>query len=82
MRLITSWLVVKCSAISSKVTFEYYDMIIEAPFELFVLLLSNVLQDTDRTTQVFQDFYKITRGRRRKEALRREYSLSQRRKAR
>ena len=39
-------------------TIEDHDMIIENPYELFLLLLSKVRQDTERTTQMFQDFSK------------------------
>jgi ferritin-like metal-binding protein YciE len=44
-------------------------MIIESPYELFVLLLSNARQDTECTTQMFQDFNKIAQNADVKEAL-------------
>jgi len=44
-------------------------MIIESPYDLFVLLLSNVQQDTECTTQMFQDFSKLTQNADVKEAL-------------
>src|ERR1700756_4390212 len=53
-------------------------MIIENPYELFVLLLSNVRQDTERTTEMFQDFSKVTQNADVKEALNARVFLSQR----
>jgi len=53
-------------------------MIIENPYELFVLLLSNVRQDTERTTQMFQDFNKIAQNADVKEALDARVFASQR----
>lgn len=44
-------------------------MIIDNPYELFVLLLSNARQDTECTTQTFQDFNKIAQNDDVKEAL-------------
>jgi ferritin-like metal-binding protein YciE len=44
-------------------------MIIESPYELFVVLLSNARQDTECTTQMFQDFNKIAQNAGVKEAL-------------
>jgi ferritin-like metal-binding protein YciE len=37
-------------------------MFIDNPYELFVLLLSKVRQDTERTAQMFQDFNKIAQN--------------------
>jgi ferritin-like metal-binding protein YciE len=53
-------------------------MIIESPYDLFVLLLSNVRQDTECTTQMFQDFSKLTQNADVKEALNARVFLSQR----
>src|ERR1700756_3697304 len=53
-------------------------MIIENPYELFVLLLSNVRQDTERTTEMFQDFSKVTQTADVKEALNARVFLSKR----
>src|SRR5260370_20559154 len=53
-------------------------MIIDNPHELFVLLLSNVWQDTECTTQMFQDFNKITQNADVKEALDARVFASQR----
>lgn len=53
-------------------------MIIESPHELFVLLLSNVRQGTERTTQIFQDFSKVARNADVKEALDARVFASQR----
>jgi ferritin-like metal-binding protein YciE len=44
-------------------------MIVENPNELFVLLLSNVREGIEHTTQMFQDFGKITQNADVKEAL-------------
>jgi len=57
---------------------EDYDMIIENPYELFLLLLSNVRQDTERATQMFQDFNKIAQNADVKEALDARVFASQR----
>jgi ferritin-like metal-binding protein YciE len=53
-------------------------MIIENPCELFVLLLSNARQDAERTTQIFQDFSKVTQTADVKEALNARVFLSKR----
>jgi ferritin-like metal-binding protein YciE len=53
-------------------------MIIESPYDLFVLLLSNVQQDTECTTQMFQEFSKLTQNADVKEALTARVFLSQR----
>jgi len=53
-------------------------MIIESPYDLFVLLLSNVRQGTECTTQMFQDFSKLTQNADVKEALNARVFLSQR----
>jgi ferritin-like metal-binding protein YciE len=53
-------------------------MIIDNPYELFLLLLSNVRQDTERTTQMFQDFNKIAQNADVKEALDARVFASQR----
>jgi len=53
-------------------------MIIESPYELFVLLLSNVRQSAERATQMFQDFGKITQNADAKEALDARVFVSQR----
>jgi ferritin-like metal-binding protein YciE len=53
-------------------------MIIENPYELFVLLLGNVRKGTERTTQMFQDFSKLTQNADVKEALNARVFLSQR----
>ncbi len=52
-----------------EVTIEDHDMIIDNPYELFLLLLSNVRQDTEYTIQMFQDFNKIAQNVDVKEAL-------------
>lgn len=67
------------TAIGSKeVTIEEYDMVIENPYEFFVLLLSNVQQDTECTIQMFQDFHKIAQNADVKEALDARVFVSQR----
>jgi Mn-containing catalase len=53
-------------------------MIIESPYELFVVLLSNAQQDTECTTQMFQDFIKIAQNADVKEALGARVFASQR----
>ena len=53
-------------------------MIIENPYELFILLLSNVRQGTEPTTQMFQDCSKITQNADAKEALAARVFASQR----
>jgi ferritin-like metal-binding protein YciE len=53
-------------------------MIIESPHELFVLLLSNVRQGTERTTQMFQGFSKVAQNADVKEALDARVFASQR----
>jgi ferritin-like metal-binding protein YciE len=53
-------------------------MIIENPYELFILLLSNVRQGTELTTQMFQDCSKITQNADAKEALAARVFASQR----
>ena len=57
---------------------EDYDVIIENPYELFILLLSNVRQGTELTTQMFQDFSNITQNADAKEALAARVFVSQR----
>ena len=59
-------------------TIEDYDMIIENPYELFLLLLSKVRQDTERTTQMLQNFNKIAQNADVKEALDARVFASQR----
>jgi ferritin-like metal-binding protein YciE len=54
-----------------------YDMIIENPYELFVLLLGNVRQGIGCTTQTFQEFSKVTQNADVKEALEARVFLSQ-----
>jgi ferritin-like metal-binding protein YciE len=53
-------------------------MIIENPYELFVLLLGNVRQGIGCTTQTFQEFSKVTQNADVKEALNARVFLSQR----
>jgi ferritin-like metal-binding protein YciE len=53
-------------------------MIIENPYELFLLLLSKVRQDTERTTQMLQNFNKIAQNADVKEALDARVFASQR----
>lgn len=53
-------------------------MNLESPHELFVLLLSNVRQGTERTTQIFQDFSKVAHNADVKEALGARVFVSQR----
>ena len=53
-------------------------MIIENPYELFVLFLGNVRQGTECTTQTFQEFSKVTQNADVKEALNARVFLSQR----
>ena len=53
-------------------------MIIESPYELFVLLLGNVRQGTECTTQMFQEFSKVTQNADVSEALNARVFLSQR----
>jgi ferritin-like metal-binding protein YciE len=53
-------------------------MIIDNPYELFVLLLSNVRQDTECATQMFQDFNNIAQNADVKEALNARVFASQR----
>jgi ferritin-like metal-binding protein YciE len=53
-------------------------MFIDNPYELFVLLLSKVRQDTERTTQMFQDFNKVAQNADVKEALDARVFASQR----
>jgi ferritin-like metal-binding protein YciE len=60
------------------VSIEDYDVIIENSYELFILLLSNVQQGTELTTQMFQDFSKITQNAEAKEALAARVFVSQR----
>jgi hypothetical protein len=62
----------------SKKRSEDSDMNIESPHELFVLLLSDVRQGTERTTQIFQDFSKVTQNADVKEALDARVFASQR----
>jgi ferritin-like metal-binding protein YciE len=52
-------------------------MIIDNPYELFVLLLSNARQDTECTTHMFQDFNKIAQNADVKEALKARVFASQ-----
>jgi hypothetical protein len=53
-------------------------MIIENPYELFVLFLGNVRQGTECTTQMFQEFSKVTQNADVSEALNARVFLSQR----
>lgn len=53
-------------------------MAIESPNELFVLLLSDVREGTEHTTQMFQNFSRITQNAEVKEALDARIFLSQR----
>jgi ferritin-like metal-binding protein YciE len=63
---------------SKKRLWKGYGVIVENPHELFVLLLSDVRQDTERTTQMFQDFSKIAQSADVKEALDARVFVSQR----
>ena len=53
-------------------------MIIENPYELFVLFLGNVRQGTECATQMFQEFSKVTQNADVSEALNARVFLSQR----
>ena len=53
-------------------------MIIDNPYDLFLLLLSNVRQDTECATQMFQDFNNIAQNADVKEALNARVFASQR----